>query len=492
MSYLILPSRRIVQPQQYAQIDYGNPITRGLVLAANNDCVVKNIAGTVTKKNTATKTRSKAGISPAYNGTNVDMRVSTSVLGSNPAQATLFAVVKIGQTSAESAILGCCNSASTNQLFRLEQRANGMSPQGFNLQFRDNSLNLLDIGNNTALTSGDEATLIGIFRTGTAEKALYINGLKVASSTVNQEWIALNRTDIGVLTQNAPSQWFNGGIPISAIFNRALTDSEIVALAQNPWQLFRTSSRRVWFNPSVSQGHTLTGNDATQGNQSDNGGITQNHDLTGSNVQQVNQGSSGSISQTHVLNGLVVSQANQSDSGSISQSHMLGGDNVAQSNHATSGDIGQSHVLTGGNADQNNTGSSGAVTQNHVLSGQNATQGNSSTSGGVAIDGTHILTGDNVAQANQSSDAGVGQSHILAGVNATQSANSGSGAIAQTHVLSGGAATQHNSSSTGPIILPGAAADYQLVSGSVTALVTLKTSAVAIGFRMKSTATALH
>lgn len=243
--------KRTSQPQTPVPIYYGNPLSRGLVLLNYSNNIILDGAGTITKNNTAAKSVSAHGVSPAYNGSNVDMRIDKSVLGTNPQEATLFAVVKIKQTSVENSIIGCCSSSSANPLFRLEQRPNGDAASGFTLQFRGDNFSFANIGNNVNLISGETAVLFGVFRSGTGVKELYKNGVLVASSTIDVGTITLNRTDIGVLTRITPIQWFNGNIPISGIFNRALSKKEITTLSNNPCQLFAPRPRKLWVVPEA-------------------------------------------------------------------------------------------------------------------------------------------------------------------------------------------------------------------------------------------------
>jgi len=54
--------------------------------------------------------------------------------------------------------------------------------------------------------------------------------------------------------QTGTQLWNTGGLMLVVVWVRALTDAEMVSLADNPWQLFKASSRRMWIpNTTATQ-----------------------------------------------------------------------------------------------------------------------------------------------------------------------------------------------------------------------------------------------
>lgn len=265
------------------------------------------------------------------------------------------------------------------------------------------------------------------------EQSLWVNGKKDPGTG------AYAGNSVGLGWYGGYAMGANAKLGLSLVWNRGLADAEILAIMENPWQVFASQPRRMWFVPDAGVTHTVTGD----------------------NVAQSNQGGHGGITQTHALGGGNATQASLSNNGSIAQSQVLGGDDAAQANLSDGGSIGQSHVLGGNDAVQAAAGSSGGMTQSHELAG------------------------DNVTQSNQSSNGGISQSHALGGDNATQTAGSGQGGVVQIHGLAGNPATQTNAGASGGISLPSPAADYWFVS-EASVLTWLETSAQVVGFDLES------
>jgi hypothetical protein len=61
---------------------------------------------------------------------------------------------------------------------------------------------------------------------------------------------------IGARTTNA-QQWGTGALMLVVVWRRTLTDSEMQALADNPWQLFAARRRRMWMSPAAFAAYVL-------------------------------------------------------------------------------------------------------------------------------------------------------------------------------------------------------------------------------------------
>jgi hypothetical protein len=244
---LIVPSTRIQQPQDLAGLDRNNPLTRGLGLlqCGLEARLIGSGSPQITVGAPATSTTPK-GRSYDFAGAQ-GLRFATSVTGSSPAAATLFALVSadVAAAATEYTVIGQSSTSQAQPLFRLE--ANN---QKWTLQFRHDAGGAgLAVADTVNITVGRFYMLVGVYRSGTGQKELWVDGVLKATSTTNIGTITLEQTEIGVLQRNSPLQYFDGAIPTSGIFNRALTEAEIIALSANPWQLSEPAYD-IWLIPA--------------------------------------------------------------------------------------------------------------------------------------------------------------------------------------------------------------------------------------------------
>jgi len=92
-----------------------------------------------------------------------------------------------------------------------------------------------------------------VFRNGTQQKELWSDGVLRSTATTDIGAITLDRTTIGVLDRGGSEHRLDGVVPLAAIYNRALTPGEIVALSANPWQLFEPEPIHIYW-PGVGGG----------------------------------------------------------------------------------------------------------------------------------------------------------------------------------------------------------------------------------------------
>ena len=287
------------------------------------------------------------------------------------------------------------------------------------------------------------------------------------------------------LRMHVGGMWFSGQRSFPGVIHQVgirkglMTDEGLLdAIIENPWQVFAPQKRVIYFDVGAGGGITLSGNNSTQTNTSGTGGIAQTHVLTSADCAQANASSTGSVSADSSVNltGTDCAQSNASDTGSISQTHILDSANCAQNSTSSTGGTAQTHVLTGANCTQSDTCSVGIISTNGTidLTGAGSTQQNTCT--GSNISQTHTLTGGDCAQSNTSSTEEMLQTHALTGAdctqnnassvaaiiaagtinligaNATQSNASDIAAIGQTHVLAGANSVQSNTSSAGALL----------------------------------------
>lgn len=238
----ILPWTR--QPQFHARPS-GDGLARGLVLLWNGATPpVASVAGIPTSLNGGVSPRPFGGnLSPDFNGTSVDVRWNTALTGTNPAEATLFALCSTDSVASERTILGMSRSSSTNPLFRVEINGTGF----WQAQFRGDGAPVANVSGGSAPTTNRLYFIVGVFRSGTGTKELWVDGAQVATSTTDIGTVTIDQTEIGVLVRSGASQWWDGVIPIAGIYNRALSSGEISLLTQSPWRLFAPQSKRMYF-----------------------------------------------------------------------------------------------------------------------------------------------------------------------------------------------------------------------------------------------------
>jgi Concanavalin A-like lectin/glucanases superfamily len=229
-------------------------LTRGLVLLWNGATPsFAPIAGIPTSINGGASLRSFVNtVSPDFNGTSVDYRWNRAVTGTNPSEATLFALCST-DSGGERTLIGMSRSSNNNPLFRIELNGTGF----WQAQFRGDGATVTNVTGGGAPSTNRLYFIVGVFRSGTGQKELWIDGVQGATSTTDIGTITLDQTEIGVVVRSGAVQWWDGVIPLAGIYNRALSPAEIATLSKNPWQLFQPISRRI-FVASTGTGPTYT------------------------------------------------------------------------------------------------------------------------------------------------------------------------------------------------------------------------------------------
>jgi hypothetical protein len=250
---LIIPSPRVQQPQDLAGLDRHNPLTQGLAMIHNGlDARIIDSTAAPIQAGAPVLRPSQQGLSYDFAGAQ-GLRFATAVTGSSPSEATLFALVAADVAAAATSytVIGQ-STTSDNQLFRLLNH-----DQKWHMQFRGNAGSPFILKSDTVnITTGRWYVLAAVYRSGSGQKELWVDGVLKATSTVNIGAITLTQTEIGVLQRNSPLHYFDGVIPLSGIYTRALSAAEISALSANPWQMFEPAYD-IWLIPATG-GAVLT------------------------------------------------------------------------------------------------------------------------------------------------------------------------------------------------------------------------------------------
>ena len=365
------------QPQYPVQIDWSNPLTQGLVGLFDSVNGIDLVDGGFPSTNSVTRgVISKGRIANFSN--------SAQIYPHKPRYATtgaltIFTPLVVTSLANYSGIL----SKSSNYLtFPFELRL-GSSPTTSEIDFQrggggvaasafkgSGSLISANPGVVQYLAvrciSGDLNTAPDVFVNKT-KTTLARNGYNIITGTA-----ADNGSSLRVGNRFDTTTYLNGGIQYLGLWNRALSDSEILSLSDNPWQIFQAQSRRIFVasaggDVSLSiTGQSLTANlgalsasvtSSVTGNQTtlQQGTITANvsQTLTGQAISLV-QGSVSSDVST-VITGQTVSlaQGSVTDASSGNVTKALSGQSLSVSQGALTASIslalnGQSIVLSGG------------------------------------------------------------------------------------------------------------------------------------------------
>jgi hypothetical protein len=232
MGLILLPGRFNQQPQQAVAIDWGNPLTKGLISCIDGRTNYDLMAGAPTT-NTAAQANGTGGAGPAYaSGTYQTFPFNRSSI-----------------TNKFTYFLFCDHTTAGNSFLFGDVETAGA---GYNAGLYTNGSNFLLFvktgGSGTSVTSTSSANPIKSLRLGGtydgANMRIFINGVREASTAKT------GNVDTGAFALNL-NRW-NGSSPHSGnaflrlVFNIVKSDAEMRELSDNPWQVFKAPPRRIW------------------------------------------------------------------------------------------------------------------------------------------------------------------------------------------------------------------------------------------------------
>lgn len=261
MGVILTPKRFLSKPQYEVQIDYGNPICRGLIGAFN----ILNIgARNLVTNNLSTLTGSPTynpAFGASFNGSSNDIRESYGA--SKPASymdnVTCMSVFKAAGTpttfGAAAGITILTNERGTISV--------GIDSSGYAaMQFTTSANFYVQAGAAVSLVNKESVVIA------TRDSAAAPTGVKIFQGGMGKTFDGTTGNGLPVYgnggTLNyihgfgANSSYFNGSVKISAVWNRLLSDAELQSLSENPYQIFKAPSRRVWFSTSSGPTYTIT------------------------------------------------------------------------------------------------------------------------------------------------------------------------------------------------------------------------------------------
>lgn len=258
------------QPQYPVQIDWSNPLTRGLVGLFDSVNSIDLVDNGFPSTNSVTQgVVSKGRIANFSNSAQIyPHKPRYAVTGA----LTIFTPLVVTSLANYSGILSKSSDYST---FPFELRL-GASPTTSEINFERG-------GGGTASAFKGSGSLISA-NPGVVQYLVVrcISGdINIAPDVfVNKAKTTLGRNGYATITGTASDNgsalrvgnrfdtttYLNGGIQYLGLWNRALSDSEILSLSDNPWQIFKSQSRRIFvasaaggtvWNVSVSESITL-------------------------------------------------------------------------------------------------------------------------------------------------------------------------------------------------------------------------------------------
>ena len=425
---LLRPTPWTTQPQQACEIDWSNPICRGLAFAIlPSSKGTSNLNIGVTKHgsiatNSIPDTRSRTTTSPF---TIFAMGIFYSSTANNP---SLFSSPASWNSLSDNA--GC-------QLFRLHDTGD----LAFGIWNNNNQV--LTIAGVSPV--GKQLSLVGSYD-GTTARFYSDGNLAVSAASSGCRVVA------GNVVMGSSAAGLVGG-QVSAAWDRVLSDAEIKSLSTNPWQIFKPIPRRIFAPVATSSDHLIIGANSSQINTTSQGAIGQTHLATISNGAQVNTASDAAINQTHLVTASASNQSNVASDAAISQSAitLVTVADSTQANTASQSAINQTHLVSVAASNQANVSSDAAIQQAHLVSVSTSNQANVASPASITQALDKFVTAADSTQSNAASAGSIQQTHLIqcAGVAIDNVASASS--VVQEHLLTAANSAQGNSCSSASV-----------------------------------------
>jgi hypothetical protein len=272
MPSIILPRRFTQQPQYPVEVDWSNPLTRGLAAAwiATNkgQNLVFNRAGVVS--GAVGNTVNPAGIGCTFTAA-AEIELPISQFGTTK---NLSLYSNASWTNKNSPDTAKYNTLIKHPSFllRTEPSAGSVANPPLSLLYWNTSGRVVRF--QTALLNGAQATYAVIVRNDVCDE-IYQNTTNVYTSTV--DWFASSRTEGSLFIGNdasQPEEYINGAINFAYVFYVDHSKKEAFEIIRNPWQIFRRSPQVLYFDVGGGGATTLTVADSSHAHAADNLSLT--------------------------------------------------------------------------------------------------------------------------------------------------------------------------------------------------------------------------
>jgi len=252
---LILPSRatRIAQPQGPVEVDRGNPLAAGIVLDSRGDLFFRDgAAGRTPTQSVGSLSRSATSLGFAATFSSAVTSFGDVELFTG-AKATWQIIEMPNSVAAVNGIINKRSSALSQHSYSIGYNYNAAeftvdvgssAGTAVGVSYRFSRTTLKESGNNLIVSIDGSAGAGGkvrVHRNGTPLVLDRIGaGADVAFTTFPDTTAPL---EIGRV--NNGELYYAGKILLVRAWNRGLSDGEIKALSENPWQIFRPIQRRI-------------------------------------------------------------------------------------------------------------------------------------------------------------------------------------------------------------------------------------------------------
>jgi len=226
------------------------------------------------------------------------------------------------------------------------------------------------------------------------EAAVFWNGIKAATVNHTQSLSGSTVYNIGAQYNSTDAI---GHLAAYWVWNRSLSDAELVALTQNPWQLYQP--QRFIF-PAQTAGVTannLLANDLQSSSSVSTPSLGQTHGLLANDLQSASSVSTPTLGQTHVLlaNDLQSTSSVSTPSlAAFANVDTLLADNLESLSTLSTPALGQTHEILANDLQSASSLSTPTVGQVHVLLADNLQSASSLST--PSISQTHVLLADNL------------------------------------------------------------------------------------------------
>lgn len=259
MTNLLLPRREILTQQPTAcRIAWDNPICRGLVVAVAGDNLRSNIAlnSPMSVIGSTARTITRDGVCADFTSSLTQgVSVGTSAIF-NPTEITLFSIyTPKSSASSISQTLFARDDNSLGRAFTLD--LHGSVGRGVRYYVAGGgAAGTNELSENVSVSVGRRYVVVA--RQAGSAAALFVdNNLVGSSAAFTAKPSATGDTRIGMRTYSGFNSPADGEIPLSLMWNRALSNAEVRSISQNPWQIFTPQGSRL-FVPVSAGGSPLT------------------------------------------------------------------------------------------------------------------------------------------------------------------------------------------------------------------------------------------
>lgn len=323
MAHLILPSRRIVQPQGAVEIDWSNPLTQGLVFAVEGDNPT-NFARRVQRNVLGAGASSGVGVHGRqvdFSGSVADFACSWPSSDMYGATESTIELLFYYTNTSGSHVFSQWSSESNHWLLQVSGSTGAVwVPAEDNSGYRRR-------WDGTAFVQNAWQHVVASWRGGSSY-SFVVNGVPKVLSAVNSTATSIRSagTSPVMLGTCKYGNDITGSIAFARAWRRGFTDAEIDSLFQNAYQIFKPVQRRIYFDVGASApaGAVLEG--AASGAASASGALTTGIPIAGAALSVAT--ASGALSVGIQLSGAAASMS--SASGTLTAQITLSGAALAQ------------------------------------------------------------------------------------------------------------------------------------------------------------------